>query len=339
MSGVIVDCALYEDGCRRTAGAREDPVAALKAARQEPGAYVWIGLHNPTPEELTGLAGAYGLHPLAVEDALTSHQRPKVEEYSDSLFTVLRTVRYRSEDETLEIGDLMVFVGDSFVITVRHGEGPGLSPLRAQLEARPEVLRNGPGAVLYGISDLVVDHHLEAADELEEDLEELEEEVFQTAAPNLAHRIYAFKRQVLKFRKAVAPLARPMDRLAGNSALAPLGDSTAARWVPDEIRPFFRDVADHVHRAAEHVDSIDRLLADILDANQAQIGVRQNDDMRKISAWAGLAAVPTMIAGIYGMNFRDMPELNWPFGYPAAIALMATVCVLLHRRFRKSGWL
>ncbi|MEU6486976.1 magnesium/cobalt transporter CorA [Streptomyces sp. NPDC046887] len=331
MRAVIVDCAVYQDG-HRTEGS-DDFSDALDAARASGGdTFLWIGLHEPTEKEFTHVTEEFGLHPLAVEDALKAHQRPKLEVYDDSLFMVLKPVVYEPESDTVSTGELMVFVGDSFVVTVRHGAGAPLAAVRDRLERERDVLRQGPTAVLYAISDAVVDHYIDVAGELQVDLEELETEVFQPAggdAKNTAARIYTFKRQVLEFRRATNPLSGPTARLA----------SGGVPFVSEEAQPFFRDVADHLTRATEQVEGLDRLLSDILSAHLAQMGVRQNDDMRKISAWAAMAAVPTMVAGVYGMNFEFMPELKEEWGYPAVVLLMVVAVIGLHRLFKRRGWL
>ncbi|MFI9581826.1 magnesium and cobalt transport protein CorA [Streptomyces sp. NPDC052236] len=330
MRAVIVDCAIYQDG-RRTDGPA-DFSDALDEARANGDAFLWIGLHEPTKAEFDLVTSEFGLHPLAVEDALTAHQRPKLEVYDDSLFAVLKPVVYEPESDTVTTGELMVFIGDSFVVTVRHGEGAPLRAVRGRLEAEHEVLKHGPTAVLYAISDAVVDHYIDVAAELQVDLEELEAEVFAPGggdANNTAARIYTFKRQVLEFRRAAGPLSAPMERLAGNGV----------PFVHEHSQPFFRDVSDHLARANEQAEGLDRLLSDILSAHLAQMGVRQNNDMRKISAWAAMAAVPTMLAGIYGMNFEHMPELGWTWAYPALLALMASAVFGLFRLFKRRGWL
>jgi magnesium transporter len=250
---------------------------------------------------------------------------------------VLKPVVYEQDSDRVSSGEVMVFLGDSFVVTVRHGEGSPLKAVRERLEHEPEMLHKGPTAVLYAIADDVVDHYLDVATELQTDLEELEAEVFSPdrgGSRNTASRIYTFKRQVLEFRRATGPLALPLTRLAG------FGQSgLSVPFVNEKARPFFRDVNDHLTRVNESVEGLDRLVSDVLSAHLAQMSVRQNDDMRKISAWAAMAAVPTMIAGIYGMNFDHMPELHWLWGYPAVIALMAALEVLLYRQFKKRGWL
>ncbi|MFT2017171.1 magnesium/cobalt transporter CorA [Streptomyces sp. 796.1] len=330
MPGVIVDCALYRDG--RRAADPADISDAVEQARRSGDAFLWIGLYEPTEEEFSEVTGEFGLHPLAVEDALSAHQRPKLEVYDDSLFLVLKPTRYEEGGATLVTGELMVFVGDCFVVTVRHGAANPLGAVRARLEQSPEVLRHGPTAVLYAVADAVVDHYLEVADALHTDLDALEAEVFTpdgAGASGSASRIYAFKRKVLEFRRATAPLTEPMARLA----------SGTVPFVHPPSQPFFRDVSDHLTRTNEHVEGLDRLLSDILAAHLAQVGVRQNDDMRKISAWAAMVAVPTMVAGVYGMNFDHMPELHQPWGYPAALTVMVGSIVVLYRMFKRRGWL
>ncbi|GAA2592540.1 magnesium/cobalt transporter CorA [Streptomyces sp. LARHCF252] len=331
---MIVDCAIYRDG-QRTEGP-EDLSDALGAARTA-GGFVWIGLHEPTEREFDHVTQEFGLHPLAVEDALKAHQRPKLEVYDDSLFVVLKPVVYEPRSDTVSAGELMIFLGDSFAVTVRHGEGAPLKAVRHRLEQEPELLGNGPTSVLYAIADATVDHYLDVAFELQADLEGLETEVFSPddgGSRHTASRIYDFKRQVLEFRRATGPLALPMSRLAGTAQ-----SGVTVPFVDDRARPFFRDVSDHLTRVNESVENLDRLVSDILSAHLAQMSVRQNDDMRKISAWAAMAAIPTMVAGIYGMNFDHMPELRWEWSYPVLIAVMAVLEVLVFRLFKRRGWL
>ncbi|MEV6125080.1 magnesium and cobalt transport protein CorA [Streptomyces sp. SID8352] len=331
---MIVDCAVYRDG-RRTDGPADlsDALAAARAA----GGFVWVGLHEPTEEEFALVTEEFSLHPLAVEDALNAHQRPKLEVYEDSLFAVLKPVVYEPESDVVSSGELMIFLGDGFVVVVRHGGGSPLRAVRQRLEREPHLLGKGPTAVLYAIADATVDHYLAVASELHNDLEELEAEVFSPdggGSRTTASRIYTFKRQVLEFRRSTGPLAPPLARLAGTGAFG-----SGVPFVNDRARPFFRDVNDHLTRVNESVEALDRLVSDILSAHLAQMSVRQNDDMRKISAWAAMAAVPTMIAGIYGMNFEHMPELRWVGAYPAVILVMAGLEVLLYRLFKGRGWL
>jgi magnesium transporter len=324
---VIVDCALYHHGVREVSP--EDFSDALGIARAQGSSFMWVGLHDPTAEELAKVAAEFSLHALAVEDALKAHQRPKVEEYSDSLFVVLKTVRYDEPTQQIELGDLMAFVGDSFIVTVRHGQGRALSNLRKRLEAQHDLLDCGPSAVLYAIADKVVDDYQVIAAAVEEDIEEVEQQMFSPERSNSAERIYNLKREVIEFRHAVLPLVEPMGRLA----------SGAVPHVHERMRPFFRDVADHAVRVSEQVQGFDDLLTSVLNANLAQVSVQQNEDMRRISAWVAIAAVPTAIAGIYGMNFTHMPELRWQYGYPAVLAVMAGICLALYRGFKRNHWL
>lgn len=329
---VIVDCAVYSEGHRSERP--EDLSEALAAARAA-GGFVWIGLHEPSEKEFDLVSREFALHPLAVEDALKAHQRPKLEVYDDSLFLVLKPVLYEPASDAVSTDEIMVFLGDAFVVTVRHGEGAPLGAVRRRLEHEPELLVKGPTAVLYAITDAAVDHYLHVAAELQTDLEELEAEVFSPTGggAHTASRIYTFKRQILEFRRATGPLALPLSRLAGTGTVA------SVPFVNDRAQPFFRDVNDHLIRVNDSVEGLDRLVSDVLAAHLAQMSVRQNDDMRKISAWAAMAAVPTMIAGIYGMNFAHMPELHWEWSYPVVIAVMAVLEVLLYRTFKRRGWL
>ena len=324
---MIVDCALYHHGVREVSP--EDFSDALDIARAQGSSFMWVGLHDPTAEELAKVAAEFSLHALAIEDALKAHQRPKVEEYDDSLFVVLKTVRYDEESQQIELGDLMLFVGDSFIVTVRHGKGRALTNLRKRLEAQHDLLECGPSAVLYAIADKVVDDYQAIAAALEEDIEEVEQQIFSTERNNSGGRIYNLKREVIEFRHAVEPLVEPMARLA----------SGAVPHVHERMQPFFRDIADHAVRVSEQVQGFDDLLTSVLNANLAQVSVQQNEDMRRISAWVAIAAVPTAIAGIYGMNFDHMPELRWQFGYPGVLALMAGICLTLYRGFKRNHWL
>jgi magnesium transporter len=316
---MIVDRAIYEEG-RRQNGAAERP---------GPGGFVWIGLYEPTPEEFDSLRREFKLHPLAVEDAIKAHQRPKLDVYEDMVFIVLKTARYVDPEEVVEIGEVLVFVGHDYIITVRHGEASSLTGAREALESNPARLRCGPSAALHAILDRVVDDYIPAIEGLENDIDEVEEQLFSERRADLAQRIYRLQREVLEFRRAVAPLVDPVDRLAR-------GDYDQ---VHPEIRAYFNDVNDHLIRSRDQLDQLRDLLAGSLQANLAQVGVRQNEDMRRISAWVAIIAVPTAIAGIYGMNFDHMPELHWEFGYPGAVLVMLTICSYLYYRFKRAGWL
>ncbi|WP_394814520.1 magnesium/cobalt transporter CorA [Streptomyces chisholmiae] len=334
-AAAVVDCAVYRDGLRRPAP--RDPAAAIGQARRRRGAFVWIGLHEPTEEELAGVAEQFGLHPLAVEDAVHAHQRPKLERYDDTLFMVLKTVRYvdhhelTATSEVVETGEVMVFVGADFVITVRHGEHGALGALRRSLEERPARLAKGPSAVLHAIADQVVDHYLEVAAAVRDDIDDIESAVFADTRGSAAQvgRIYQLKREVLELKRAVAPLDRPLQQLS----------EASSGLVHPEIRSYFRDVADHLNRVADQVTGYDALIDSILQANLAQVQATQNEDMRRITAWAAIIAVPTMVCGVYGMNFEHMPELRWRFGYPLVLVVIVTAIVLIHRGFRRNGWL
>ncbi len=316
---MIVDSAVYEEG-RRT----DSP-----SGSRGPGSFIWIGLYEPTAAEFESLTQEYGLPPLAVEDAIKAHQRPKLDVYGDVLFLVLKTTRYVDPEEVVEIGELLVFCGPDYVITVRHGEAGSLAGARAALENDPERMRHGPTAALHAILDTVVDDYAPAIEGLQTDVDEVEEELFSPRRVNVAERIYRLQRETLQFRRAVAPLVDPLDRLARGHY----------PHVHEGVRDYFRDVQDHVIRARDTLDGIRDLLAGTLQANLAQVGVRQNEDMRRISAWVAIIAVPTAIAGIYGMNFDHMPELRFQFGYPAVLLAMATICTVLYRYFKRSGWL
>jgi magnesium transporter len=323
---VIVDCAIYENGVRR------DGKVELQHAydeRHEPGTFVWIGLYEPTEEEFDSLRREFALHPLAVEDAIHAHQRPKLEVYDEMVFLVLKTARYVDPTEVIELGEVLVFLGDDFLITVRHGEASSLTAVRERLDAEPRRLKHGPSSALHAILDQIVDDYQPAIEGLETDIDEVEEQLFSGERVNPAERIYRLQREVLGFRKATAPLVEPMDRLArGHYA-----------QIHPEIRDYFRDVNDHLIRVREQLDAMRDLLAGSLQANLAQVAVRQNDDVRRISAWVAIIAVPTAIAGIYGMNFEHMPELKWEFGYPAAVLVMLVICAALYRYFKRVGWL
>jgi magnesium transporter len=316
---VIVDHAVYEGGKRR-----EDT-----DGRPGPGGFVWVGLYEPTPEEFEKLSREYKLHPLAVEDAIHAHQRPKIEVYDDMLFIVLKTARYVDPQEVVEIGELLVFAGSDYLITVRHGEASELHEAREALERDPDRMTCGPSAALHAIVDKVVDDYTPALAGLENDIDEVEEELFSGRRSNPGERIYRLQREVLEFRRAVAPLAEPVDRLARGQY----------EHVHTDVRAYFRDVSDHLIRAREQLDNMRDLLAGSLQANLAQVAVRQNEDMRRISAWVAIIAVPTAIAGIYGMNFDHMPELRWEAGYPGVLLLMLIICTGLYRYFKRSGWL
>ena len=330
---MIVDSALYRQGVRTPLECSPSDFATLRSGVGAEGDFVWLGLYEPTRDELAAAAEAFGLHRLAVEDAFTAHQRPKLERYGDMLFLVLKTLWYVDETDAVETGEVLVFMGHDFVVTVRHGEGARLSPVRSHLEEQsPELLRQGPSSAVYGIADQIVDAYTDVVVELTKDADEIEATVFdphrKTNVNATSERIYALKREIAEVRRAVLPLREPIRRFAGGEIAG----------VDPDVLPFFRDVHDHLTVAAESVDSLDQLLSSAFAAHMAQISAQQNDDMRKISAGAALIVVPTFIAGVYGMNFRHMPELGWHYGYAYALLLMLAVVVGLAVYFRKSGW-
>ena len=355
---VIGDCAVYAGGRRRPGAVPLD--GAVGTARAA-GGFVWIGLQQPTADEIAVVAAEFGLPALAVEDAVKAHQRPKLEVYDDVVFAVIKPVRYVDHDEVVDLSEIAVFVGEHFVVTVRHGDSDVLRRVRAEVDAdgHPDgsaTAALGPMGVLYRAADLVVDGYEEAITFINEDVDEIEIEVFRPESDGRdggghdrgddsasAERIYKLKREVAEFRRAVVPLAGPLERLSEGRV----------GGVDPALAQYFRDVHDHVLRAAEAIDGHDRLLSDVLQAElaragarqsrialrQNEIAVRQNEDMRKISAWAAIGLVPTAIAGIYGMNFDNMPELHWRYGYFGVVAVIAGACFGLYRTFRRNGWL
>ncbi|MEU9326029.1 magnesium and cobalt transport protein CorA [Streptomyces canus] len=335
----VVDCAVYRDGRRVETDQQLSPHEAMRQVRRD-GGFVWIGLHEPSEAEFSGIAGEFGLHPLAVEDAVQAHQRPKLERYDDSLFTVFKTIHYVEHDELtanseiVETGEVMCFTGRDFFITVRHGGQGSLRALRHRLQDDPELLAKGPSAVLHSIADHVVDGYVAVADAVQDDIDEVETEVFTPRGGKVSRgvdsaRIYQLKREVLEFKRAVAPLLRPMQLLS----------ERPMRLVDPDIQKYFRDVADHLARVQEQVLGFDELLNSILQANLAQASVAQNEDMRKITSWAAIIAVPTMVCGVYGMNFDYMPETHWKLGYPVIMAITGVICLGIHRTLKRNGWL
>jgi magnesium transporter len=330
---MIIDCAVYQEGRRRPG---ELALADAFEATEDDNTFVWIGLYEPDEREFDSVAREFNLHELAVEDAIKAHQRPKLEVYDDTLFVVLKTARYLEADETVEFGEIMLFIGPQFVVAVRHKPASELRGVRKEIESRPDLLRFGPGAVLYAILDRVVDDYLPVIEGLDQDIKEVEKQVFSEGGHNPAERIYMLKREVIEFHQSTAPLAEPLDRLVRGQV--PL--------LHQELPEYFRDVQDHLIRVVDQVNGFRDLLTSVLQANLTQVALRQNEvgmqqnaDVRKISAWVAIVAVPTMIAGIYGMNFDHMPELRWVLGYPLALLAMALACAALYRAFKRNGWL
>ena len=333
----VVDCAVYVDGHRVpgkfTPDAAVDRVRELRSSGQ-PG-FVWIGLHEPNARQMESIAELFGLHPLAVEDAVHAHQRPKAERYDDTLFMVVKTVNYLPHEtvnlarEIVETGEIMIFVGTDFVVTVRHGDHTGLADVRHRLEADTEQLRLGPPAVMHAIADHVVDSYRGVTGAMEVDIDAIEESTFSPTTKIDIEPIYLLKREVVELRRAVSPLTDDLEWL----------NKSNTELLSKEVRRQMRDVLDHQILAAEEIAEYDEMLSSLVHAALGKVGMQQNQDMRKISAWAAMAAVPTAIAGIYGMNFENMPELAWDWGYPAVLLLMLTVCVFLYRTFRRNHWL
>jgi magnesium transporter len=324
---MLVDCAHYKDGTRQHEGPL-DPERAAGIAK-EGNDFVWLGLYEPDSSEMESVAKAFDLPELAVEDAEHAHQRPKLEEYDDSnFFVVLRPARYDDEREEVEFGEIHLFIGAGYVIAIRHGEASELGAARKRLEARPDLLEMGPASAVWAILDKVVDDYRPVVDGLENDLEEVEDEIFSRRGDS-TKRIYFLKREVVEFHRAVFPLLAPLEAL----------ERGAFRQIDPKLQSFFRDVADHARRVDETVMAQRELLTSVLEANLALLSVRQNEVVRAISAWAAIIAVPTFIASVYGMNFEHMPELDSELGYPLALLAMAACVAVLHRFFRRIQWL
>jgi magnesium transporter len=329
----IVDCAVYVDGVRLPG--KYTHRAALAEVRSRDNAFVWVGMHAPDEGQMQDVAATFGLHELMVEDAVHAHERPKLERYDDVMFLVLRTVVYvphesvATASEIVETGEIMVFVGPDFVVTVRHGDHSELASVRKSLEQNPERLTMGPFAVLHAITDHVVDSYLSVIQLVEQDVDSMEELVFNPRNTVAVEHIYLLKREIVELRRSVTPLGLPLLQLT----------QPAGGLVPKEIRRYFRDVRDHHTIVAERISEYDEVLSSLVDAALAKIAVQQNTDMRKISAWVAIAAVPTGVAGIYGMNFENMPELGYKYGYQSILFLIASVCVGLFCLFRRTHWL
>jgi magnesium transporter len=325
---MIIDCAHYKDGQRQHEGKLSLEQAA-KCVTGQRGEFVWLGLFEPSAEELHKVAGEFHLHELAVEDAELAHQRPKLEDYEDSFFIVLKTTHYDEEAEQVHFGEIHLFVARDYVIHVRHGEGSELTGARRRLEERPELIKQGTPSVVWAVLDKVVDDYYPVAQGIEDDIEEVEAQVFGEG-DQPTERIYFLKREVIEFHRAVGPLLVPLETLEAG------GISEA---IDDELRRFFRDVADHARRIDEQVMSQRELLTSALEANLALVSVRQNDVIKEISSWAAIIAVPTFIASVYGMNFTHMPELKWRIGYPLSLLTMAVAVFFLFRFLKRVGWL
>ena len=337
----IVDSAVYVDGNRvASPGSLAETYECL---HQQPDGMAWIGLYRPEEHEVASLASEFQLHELAVEDAVVAHQRPKLERYDETLFVVLRPARYLDETEEVEFGEVHVFVGSDFVLTVRHSEAPDLAAVRQRLESQPDLLRRGPEAVLYAILDRVVDGYYPVVAGVGNDIDEIEAEVF-SGDPQVSRRIYELSREVIEFQRATRPLIGMLSALTAGFA---------KYGIDDELQRYLRDVDDHLTQVVERVDEFRQLLRDMLTVNATLVAQQQNEEMKnlaetsniqneevkKISAWAAILFAPTLIGTIYGMNFETMPELTWVHGYPLALSLMVLTCVTLYTMFKHRNWI
>ena len=323
---MIVDYALYKDGVRYS---EPSNLPELITQAKNNGGFVWVGLAEPTEEEFNKIVGDFRFHPLAIEDAINAKQRPKFEEYPGLQFCVFRTVFYDEVRSEVSTGEIFCFMGDHFIVVVRHGDGAPLVNTRHQLESNPEQLAKGPYAVLHAIIDHVIDCYIDISVELEQDVVQVENKVFSGKRQTQSQDIYFLKREIIEFRHAIDPLLSPLQKLA----------SEGSHHVSANLTPFFRDTLDHLSRASDAAAGLDALLTSALQADLAHIQVQQNTDMRKITAYVALASVPTMVAGIYGMNFDFMPELRWKFGYPLVVGSLLLISTFLYRKFKKAEWL
>jgi magnesium transporter len=324
---VIVDCAQYRHGVRQDAEKLDIETAAARAKRGD--GFVWLGLHDPDVDELRRVGDAFGLHELALEDAYSKHQRPKLEDYDGSYFVVLKTAHYDDGREEIDFGEINLFIGAGYLIAIRHGKGSALAPARDRLESRPELVEVGPAAAAWAILDKVVDDYEPVAAGIDNDITEVENEVFAERDVDATQRIYFLRREVIEFHRAVQPLVGPLESLETGIVID----------LDEQIRRYFRDVADHARRIDEQLQDQRDLLTGVLDANLSLITLRQNEVVRSISAWAAIIALPTFIASVYGMNFDDMPELHTEIGYPLALLAMALVVVTMYRFFKRIRWL
>jgi magnesium transporter len=326
MTTGVVNCAVYTDGRRMT----DIDVKEIQGALQAQQGFIWIGLHEPEEDVLREVQRQFGLHDLAIEDAHLAHQRPKLERYGDGLFIVLRTAQMNIQQHHIDFGETHLFVGPRYVVSVRHGSTLSYRDLRSGCERTPQLLRKGPGFVLYALMDFIVDQYFPVIDALEDELQELEERIFgENFSRDISRRIYELRREVLEVKRAVSPLVDVTNRLMR------IDDEI----IPDDTRPYFRDVYDHVIRINDMLDSVRDLLTAALEANLSLTAVSQNDAMKRLTAWAAIVAVPTMVGGIYGMNFKFMPELEWSFGYPLVMGVTVAACAFLFTRFKRTGWL
>ncbi|WP_205544015.1 magnesium/cobalt transporter CorA [Rubrobacter indicoceani] len=338
---MLTNNAVYVEG--RKSAEPDSLRSTYEIIRRNHAGVAWIGLYKPTDREFASVAEEFGLHELAVEDAIKAHQRPKLERYGDTLFVVLRPARYVDAEEDVKFSEIHIFVGENFVVTVRHGESPDTADLKQRLEERPDLLVHGPEAILYALLDQVVDRYRPVVEGLENDIDEIEAEVF-SGNPNASRRIYELSREVIEFQRATKPLVGMLDGLTAGFE---------KYGIDQELQRYLRDVQDHVLQVVEQVEGFRQILQNILSVNLTlvsvqqneevkgltEVSIKQNDEVKKISAWAAILFAPTAIAGVYGMNFDDMPELHWSLGYPFALGLMFLVCMTLFFIFKNRGWL
>jgi magnesium transporter len=322
----VVNCAAYEHGVR----VADIEVGAVHELLTNPDRFIWIGMYEPGEELLRQVQREFHLHDLAVEDAHNAHQRPKFEVYDDSLFVVLRTAQRAGSPPHIQFGETHVFVGKNYVVSVRHGSLLSHVGLRARCESTPQLLAKGPGFVLYALMDFIVDQYFPIVEALEDELEHLEDEIFQDkVSRETTTRIYQLKRELLAVKRAVSPLVEVCNRLTRFDV----------ELIPEDTRPYFRDVYDHVVRINDMIDNTRELLTTALEANLSLITISQNEDTKRLAGWAAIITTPTLIASIYGMNFEHMPELDWRFGYPLVLALIVVAMGGLYTGFKRSGWL
>lgn len=327
---MIVDQAVYRGGVRQECADLSAELSRLRAPGASAHDFVWVGLKDPTVDEFDFVRAELDLHPLAVEDVEKGNQRVKLEAYDTTVFAVVKTLRYVEETSDIETGEVMAIIGPHFVVTLRRGDVAPLHGVREHLEKHEHLLlKEGPLSVLHGLLDKVVDTYRTIDGEVADDLARIERDVFGGGNRTHSSTIYRLKREVLEFRRAALPLRGPLAGLV----------DTSGSVHSNELRLHFRDVADHLAEVIANIESYDALLSDILSAHLSQIALQQNSDMRRISAWAAMITVPTLIAGIYGMNFDHMPELHWLLSYPLALLSMVVIVTILHRAFKRSGWL
>jgi len=322
----VIDCAAYCGGSR----VADLGIDQIRPALSRDDQFVWLGLYEPEQDVLRQVQKQFGLHDLAIEDAYNAHQRPKLELYEDSLFVVLRTAHMSTSARHLEFGETHIFLGRNYLVTVRHGSLRSHIGVRQRCESTPHLLSKGPGYVRYALMDFVVDQYLPVVQQIEEEVEDLEDLIFgMSDTGDATSRIYQLKRELLSLRRAVTPLVEVCNRLMRFDL----------PHIPEDTRVYFRDVYDHIVRLNETIDAQRELLTTALEAHLSLMSHAQNEHMKRITAWAAMIAVPTMIAGIYGMNFKHMPELNWDYGYQVSIVVMAGACAALYVGFKRSGWL